>query len=117
GTSRSISARDHLLAGAFKGYEAQYEHWEVRDIAVPGAFDEAVKGVHAIIHTASPVDFTLKTVDEFVGPAIGGNLSILESANIAGPQLKAFVVTSSIAAVVDRWRLPPDHDYTEPDWK
>ncbi|KAH0846835.1 hypothetical protein AYO21_07393 [Fonsecaea monophora] len=117
GTSRSISAKDHLLAGAFKGYEAQYEHVEVKDIVAPGAFDEAVKGVHAILHTASPVDFTLKTVDEYFGPAIGGNLSILESAkSAAGPQLKAFVVTSSIAAIVDRWRQPPDHAYTEADW-
>ncbi|OAP56778.1 hypothetical protein AYL99_08890 [Fonsecaea erecta] len=117
GTSRSLSARDHLLAGAFKGYDSQYEHVEVKDIVAPGAFDEAVKGVHAILHTASPVDFTLKTVDEFFGPAIGGNLSILESAkSTAGPQLKAFVVTSSIAAIVDRWRQPPDHAYTEADW-
>ncbi|KAJ9612459.1 hypothetical protein H2200_004056 [Cladophialophora chaetospira] len=116
GTSRSVAAKDHLLAGAFKGYDAQYEHFEVKDIVAPGAFDDAVKGVYAIIHTASPVDFTLKTVDDFFGPAIGGNLSILESAKNAGPQLKAFVVTSSIAAVVDKWRLPPDHDYTEADW-
>jgi nucleoside-diphosphate-sugar epimerase len=116
GTSRSSSAKDHLLQGAFKGYESQYEHFEVKDMIAPGAFDEAVKGVHAIIHTASPVDFTLKTVDEFFGPAIGGNLSILESTKVAGPQLKAFVVTSSIAAIVDRWRLPADHAYSEVDW-
>ena len=76
-----------------------------------------MKGVHAIIHTASPVDFALKTVDDFFGPAIGGNLSILDSAkNVAGPQLKSFVVTSSVASIVDRWRLPPDHNYTELDW-
>lgn len=117
GTSRSAAAKDHLLSGAFKGHDSHYQHVQVKDIVAPGAFDEAVKGVHAIIHTASPVDFTLTSVDEFFGPAIGGNLSILESARTAaGPQLKAFVVTSSIAAVSDRWRLPPDHDYTEADW-
>jgi nucleoside-diphosphate-sugar epimerase len=116
GTSRSSVAKDHLLSGAFSGYGSQYEHVEVKDIVAQGAFDEAVKGVHAIIHTASPVDFTLKTVDEFFGPAVGGNLSILNSAKNAGPQLKAFVVTSSIAAIVDKWRLPADHDYTEADW-
>ncbi|KEF61934.1 uncharacterized protein A1O9_03506 [Exophiala aquamarina CBS 119918] len=117
GTSRSISARDHLLAGAFKGYESQYQHVEIKDIVAKGAFDEAVRAVHAIVHTASPVDFTLKTVDEFFGPSIGGNLSILESAKYhAGPQLEAFVVTSSVAAIVDRWKQAPDHDYTEADW-
>lgn len=117
GTSRSLSARDHLLAGAFKGYEPYYQHVVVPDITAAGAFDEAVRAVHAIIHTASPVDFTLKTVDAFFGPAIGGNLSILNSARIhAGPQLEAFVVTSSVAAVADRWKNAPDHDYTEADW-
>ena len=116
GTSRSIAARDHLVGGAFKGYESQYEHFEVKNIVAPGAFDEAAKGTLAIIHTASPVDFALKTVDEFLVPALGGTLSILESTKDAGPQLQAFVFTSSDAAVVDRWRLPPDHDYTEADW-
>ena len=116
GTSRSASARSHLLSGVFKGFEAQYEHYEVPDIVAEGAFDEAVRGVYAIIHTASPVDFTLKTVDEYFGPAIGGNVSILNSTRLAGPQLKSFVVTSSIAAIVDRWRLPPDHAYSESDW-
>lgn len=117
GTSRSLAAKDHLLSGAFKGYESQYEHVEVKDITAPGAFDAAVRGVHAIIHTASPVDFTLTSVDAYFGPAIGGNLSILESAKeIAGPELKAFVVTSSIAAISDKWRLPADHAYSEIDW-
>ncbi|ETI23161.1 hypothetical protein G647_04958 [Cladophialophora carrionii CBS 160.54] len=118
GTSRSASAGDHLVAGAFRGYDAgRYEHHVVPDMTAPGAFDDAVRGVHAIIHTASPVDFTLRSVDAFFGPAVGGNLSILESARTAaGPQLTCFVVTSSIAAIVDRWRLPPTHAYTESDW-
>ena len=117
GTSRSSVAKDHLLAGAFKGYDSQYEHAEVKDMTAKGAFDEAVKGVHAIIHTASPVDFSLKTVDEFFGPAVGGNVSILESAKtFAGPQLKSLVVTSSVAAIVDKWKQPADHEYTEADW-
>ncbi|EXJ62982.1 hypothetical protein A1O7_03426 [Cladophialophora yegresii CBS 114405] len=117
GTSRSASARDHLLTGAFKGHAAQYEHVVVPDITAKGAFDDAVRGVHAVIHTASPVDFTLQSVDAFFAPAIGGNLSILESARTAaGPQLTSLVATSSIAAIVDRWRLPPTHAYTEHDW-
>jgi len=105
------------VAGAFKDHASQYEHFVVSDITLPSAFDEAVKGVHAIIHTASPVDFKLKTLDAFLGPAVGGNISILNSArDVAGPQLKSFVVTSSIAAIVDKWRQAPDHAYTEADW-
>ena len=73
--------------------------------------------MHSIIHTASPVDFTLKTVDEFFDPAIKGVLSILNSAlNHAGPQLKSFVLTSSIAAIADKWKNPPDYHYSESDW-
>lgn len=117
GTSRSASAKSRLLSNAFKGFESQYQHVEVPDITIDGAFNEAVKGVHAIIHVASPVDFTLKSVDAFFIPAIRGNLSILNSAKThAGPQLKSFVLTSSIAAIADRWKQPVDHAYTEVDW-
>ncbi|KAL2393208.1 hypothetical protein ABEF93_001167 [Exophiala dermatitidis] len=137
GTSRSPAAKEHLLTGAFRNHKHRYQHVVVPDIAVPGAFDEAVRGVYGIIHTASPVDFTLTTVDEFMGPAVGGNLSILESAwkeamkstttatttdpsrQPPPPQssrLTSFVVTSSVAAIVDKWKQVPNHAYTESDW-
>lgn len=116
GTARSSSAGSHLLSGAFKGFDQRYQHFEVPDITLPSAFDEAINGVHGVIHTASPVDFSLKTLDEFLIPAVKGNLSILDSTRLAGPQLRAFVCTSSIAAIADRWKQPPDHDYTEGDW-
>ena len=117
GTSRSSSTKGHLLTGAFQGFDAQFEHHEVKDIAASGVFDEAVRGVHAIIHTASPVDFTLTTVDAYFGPAVGGNLSILNSAlSNAGPQMTSFVATSSVGAVVDKERFPPNHRYTPVDW-
>lgn len=116
GTSRSSSAEKQLRSGAYKDYQSQYQHALVPDITAPAAFDEAVKGVHGIIHTASPVDFTLTSLDAFFGPAIGGNLSLLNSTLQAGEQLKAFVVTSSIAAIIDGWKNPPDYTYTEADW-
>jgi nucleoside-diphosphate-sugar epimerase len=48
GTSRSTSAKDDLLRGAFKGYESRYEHEVVPDITATGAFDKAVKGRSAM---------------------------------------------------------------------
>jgi hypothetical protein len=48
GTSRSTSAKDDLLGGAFKGYESRYEHEVVPDITETGAFDKAVKGRSAM---------------------------------------------------------------------
>ncbi|KPI37671.1 putative uncharacterized oxido [Cyphellophora attinorum] len=119
GTSRSASAKDRLISGPFKDYASTYQHAVVTDIAAPGAFDSAVQGVHAIIHTASPIDFSLKTLEDFVGPAVQGNTSILTSAlNHAGPQLQSFVLTSSVAAVVDRWAHPftEPYAYSEADW-
>lgn len=98
GVSRSADAKERLLSGPYRGYESQFQHVVVKDITLPGAFDEAVRGVTSIIHTSSPVDFRLTSVDAFFIPAIGGNLSILNSAKTAaGSQLKSFVVTSSIA--------------------
>lgn len=117
GTSRSASAGPHLLSSAFAGFSSRYTHHVVADMTIPGAFDQAVAGVHGIMHTASPISSTLTSVDAFFGPAIRGNLSILGSALVhGGPQLAAFVLTSSNAAMADRWRLPPDHAYTEADW-
>ena len=50
----------------------------VPDIAVPGAFDEAVKieGLEAVIHTASPFHFNVTdTKKDLLDPAIIGNFS------------------------------------------
>lgn len=119
GTSRSGSAKDRLLSGPFAPYKSQYQHALVPDITAPGAFDTAVRGVHAIIHVASPVDFTLTTLSAYLEPAINGVLSILHSAQThAGPQLQCFILTSSIAAIADRWTHPFGHpySYTEADW-
>ena len=72
-------------------------------------------GVHAIMHTASPVDFSLETVEAFMHPAVNGNISILNSTLSAGPQLTSFVLTSSIASIVDVSK-PDDYAFTEDDW-
>jgi nucleoside-diphosphate-sugar epimerase len=116
GTSRSAKTKDQLVSDAFSGFESRYQHHVVPNMTVPGAFDEAVKGVYSIIHTASPISFGLQSLDEFLLPAVNGNLSILNSALTAGPQLASFVLTSSIAAVADKWKNPPDYALTESDW-
>ena len=74
-----------------------------------------ILGVHAILHTASPVDFSLRTVDAFMHPAVNGNISILNSTLSAGPQLTSFVLTSSIASIIDVSK-PDDYAFTEDDW-
>lgn len=56
GTVRSNSKGTHLL-NLFKdeAKNGKFELAIVPDITAPGAYDEAVKGVDAIEHTASPV--------------------------------------------------------------
>lgn len=61
------------------------------------------------------MDFSLTNVEAFMHPAVNGNLSILNSALKAGPQLRAFVLTSSIAAISDVTQ-PEDYAFSEGDW-
>lgn len=46
----------------------------------PHAFDEAVKGVAGIAHTASPFYLDAATVEELVGPAVEGTVNVMRSA-------------------------------------
>ncbi|KAJ7600746.1 hypothetical protein C8J56DRAFT_16655 [Mycena floridula] len=97
GTVRSES-KGQFLSQAFG---EKFEYVIVEDIMKDGAFDEAVKGVDAIEHTASP--FYLDNIDdpqELIGPAVRGTRGILESALKNGTSVKRIVITSSCAAVL-----------------
>ena len=56
GTVRSLS-KSAFLKDKFGHYGDRFELVVVEDIAKDGAFDEAVKGVDAITHTAFPFSF------------------------------------------------------------
>ena len=56
GTVRSLS-KSAFLKDKFGHYGDRFELVVVEDITKDGAFDEAVKGVDAIAHTASPFQF------------------------------------------------------------
>ncbi|KAI9776495.1 MAG: hypothetical protein M1839_009529 [Geoglossum umbratile] len=81
----------------------------VRDLAAPHAYDEAVQGVHYIIHIASPLmagrDVPLSQWEAyFIRPAVRGTLGMLEAANKSGT-VRRVVITSSIVALVPVSRL------------
>ncbi|KAJ8071399.1 hypothetical protein OCU04_001720 [Sclerotinia nivalis] len=101
GTTRRLSSADPLLKGPYAPYIDQVKIYEVPDMTISGAFDEAVKGVDGIFHTASPIDFSLTTYAQMVTPALDGTNNLLISALKAGPQLKTVVVTSSVIAVME----------------
>jgi len=117
GSARRRETTHDLVNGPFKEYKeaGRVEIVEVADMTAEHGFDEAVKGVTAIIHTASPIDFSQKKYEYFIPPAIAGALNVCMSAlRNAGPQLESIVLTSSLAAIVDADK--PTHAFSEKDW-
>lgn len=82
-------------------YRSQLSNIIVPDITVPGAYDEAVKGVDYVIHVASPINEGTSKEDfeiSIVKPAVQGTVGMLEAA-AKEPSVKRIVITSSIAAI------------------
>ena len=92
----------------------------VPDITVRDAFDEAVAGVDAIFHVASPFRYKFSNAQtEVLDPAINGALSALTAAT-KEPKVKRVVFTSSVAACINPVHETgfhrPGYAYTEKDW-
>ncbi|KAK9239669.1 hypothetical protein V1525DRAFT_397277 [Lipomyces kononenkoae] len=115
-TVRSTSKADYLKT--LYPADAKLSFAIVEDIAAPNAFDEAVKGVDVIVHTASPFHFKITDpVKDLLDPAIKGTTSILQAAKNFAPQVKRIVITSSFAALIDASKGDwPEHTYSEADW-
>ncbi|KAF9231200.1 hypothetical protein BU15DRAFT_56475, partial [Melanogaster broomeanus] len=80
-----------------------------------GAFDEAVKGVDAIEHTASPFHLNAVDPDELIIPAVNGTVGMLKSVlKDESTKVKRVVITSSGAAVLRE--DPNPLTFTELDW-
>ncbi|GAA6053251.1 hypothetical protein JCM3770_002678 [Rhodotorula araucariae] len=114
GTVRTAEKGDDLKRRLAKdGLDANFEYVLVEDVEQPNAFDQAVQGVDAVVHTASPFHFNVTKPDELIGPAVQGTLSALRAA--AGePSVKRVVITASFACVVEP--KDPVYTFTEKDW-
>lgn len=99
-------------------YADQLSFAYVKDVATPGAFDEAVKGVDGVIHTASPFQLSVEDNErDLLDPAIKGTTGILESIQKYNPDVKRVVITSSFASIMDLNKgMWPGHVYSEADW-
>lgn len=72
----------------------------VPDILADSAYDDAVKGVNAILHIASPLAIATEDYErDIITPAIKGTTNILKAA-AKEPSVKRIVITSSIVAVI-----------------
>ncbi|KAF4612508.1 hypothetical protein D9613_012747 [Agrocybe pediades] len=119
-TVRSASKKAWLEDEVFKSFNAsdserKLEVVVVEDMTKPGAFDEAVKGVDAIQHVASPTDVDTDDPDVYIKPAVDGTLGLLKSALVHGSSLKRVVYTSSTGAVFTPGMTAPT-TFTERDW-
>ncbi|KAJ7820528.1 hypothetical protein B0H14DRAFT_2291662, partial [Mycena olivaceomarginata] len=79
GAVRSEAKAAHLQK-LFASHGDKFEIAIIPDIGVEGAFDEAVRDVDAIEHTASPFHFQADDPAEIIDPAVNGTVSILHSA-------------------------------------
>ncbi|RSH88686.1 methylglyoxal reductase (NADPH-dependent) gre2 [Saitozyma podzolica] len=115
GTVRS-TAKGEYLAKLFAG-KGDFEYVLVEDITKDGVFDEAVKGVDAVAHTASPFyTSNVKDPQELIGPAVKGTTGVLKSIQKHNPNVQRVVITSSVAAVMSTDSKPAPYIYTEKDW-
>ncbi|KAJ7618767.1 D-lactaldehyde dehydrogenase [Roridomyces roridus] len=111
GTVRSAEKGQHLET-VFGLFGDKFELIIVPDITATGAFDEAVKGVDAIAHTASPFHFAANDPAELSEPAVNGTVEMLESARKYGRNVKRIVINSSAVAMLTAKDEPLD----EYDW-
>ncbi|BGP36673.1 hypothetical protein JCM10449v2_000574 [Rhodotorula kratochvilovae] len=116
GTVRSTAKAEHLRS-RYPDHADKLELVEVPDLVTGEGLEEAVKGVDAIAHTASPYAFTFTDpIKDLIDPAVKGTLSVLKAAKAAG--IKHVVITSSFAAVTSLAQGGPwrDYTYTSADW-
>ncbi|KAF7869930.1 hypothetical protein EAF04_004714 [Stromatinia cepivora] len=108
-------------------WKGKVEFVFVPEITTPGAFDHVFKdqvkkgGFDYIIHTASPVTFSVKDVKkDLIDPAVRGTTEILTAAHeLGGKLVKRFVLLGSAVSVLDSFEdlnAPEGKAYTEDDW-
>lgn len=96
GTARSQEKADKTKS--VFNHNPNYSTTIVTDFVHEGGFDDAVKGVAAVIHVASDTTFS-PDPNEVIPGVISGVKSILNSC-IKEPSVKRFVLTSSSAAAL-----------------
>lgn len=119
GTVRSSEKGDYLKK-LFSRHGDKFQYVIAEDVEKAGVFDEAVKGVDGVLHTASPFHFDAENeaLDKLVHPAVKGTKNVLSSI-IKEKSIKRVVVTSSFAAILDRnadGHTNGTKVYTEENW-
>ncbi|KAG9088260.1 hypothetical protein FRC06_002150, partial [Ceratobasidium sp. 370] len=114
GTVRSASKGAYLV-NLFKPYDDKFQYIIVKDMSEDGAFNKAVEGVDAVVHTASPCTFEADDPNELIVPAVNGTVGVLKSIEKFAPLVQRVIFTSSAATIVDPTK-PTGTVFTENDW-
>ncbi|KAG8702660.1 methylglyoxal reductase (NADPH-dependent) gre2 [Ceratobasidium sp. 395] len=109
GTVRSTSKGEYLVKQLKSD---SFSYVIVEDIAKDGAFDEAVKGVDVVAHTASPFHFQADDPQTLIEPAVKDTVGVLKSIEKNAPSVQRVVITPSAAAIVDTSK-PTETIFTE----
>jgi nucleoside-diphosphate-sugar epimerase len=102
GTVRSESSAN-TIKKTVSQYADRLSFITVPDIGSDDAFNEAIKGVSGILHTASPFILAPKDNEcDLLNPAVKGTTTnVLDAAEKYNPDISRVVVTSSFAAILD----------------
>ncbi|KAI0365578.1 NAD-P-binding protein [Pilatotrama ljubarskyi] len=106
--SALIGAKHPSATSAFKCVVAA-------DITHEDAVDGLLEGVQGVVHTATPVTFSLEDPEDYIRPAVVGTLNIVRGAAKHGSDVKRVVITSSVGAIAESFTADT-RVYTEKDW-
>lgn len=115
GTTRDVSKAPWLKTSLFKSQTEAgfFEVASVPDLAAPGVFDQAMKGVSAVLHVA-----TISSYDgdpnNAITPTVEGTKNLLRAA-AKESSVKRFVYTSTIGATDTLTSTTPVH-ITKDSW-
>ncbi|KAI9059939.1 NAD-P-binding protein [Trametes sanguinea] len=113
GTVRSRAKAEHL-ENIFSSYGDKFEYVVVPDMTKDDAFDEAVRGVDAIVHTATPTVLTAEDPAELIDPAVQGTVGLMRSASTQA-SVKRVIYLSSCATIIAR-NVEGPQVYDETSW-
>ena len=74
-----------------------------------------MQGVDAIVHAASPCNFSTEDPDNIIGPAVAGTVAVLRAVQRSGPSVRHVVITGSIAALIEN-TAKPGRVFDEKGW-
>jgi len=96
----------------------------VKDVAIPHAFDDVFRqeknGFDYLIHTASPVNFSVADFQkDLIDPAVQGTIGLMKAVHdLGGSQVKRLVLLGSAVSVLDSSQdmSVAGAAYSEKDW-